>query len=75
MVKAPPSTPFKMPEPDLLLEFLIIPLDAPAQFGSVDEVAERDVFRKGGEPAFVGSSSPSGHSTNSHSFIGFFRRS
>ena len=30
MVEATPSPPFEMPEPDLLLQFLIIALDAPA---------------------------------------------
>jgi hypothetical protein len=30
MMKAAPAPPFKMPEPDLLLEFLIVALDAPA---------------------------------------------
>jgi hypothetical protein len=29
-MKAAPAPPFKMPEPDLLLEFLIAALDAPA---------------------------------------------
>src|SRR5580658_11048482 len=52
MVEAPPSAPFEMPEPDLLLELLIIALDAPAQLGGVDQIAERDVFRKGREPIF-----------------------
>ena len=46
MVKATPSAPFKMPEPDLLLEFLIIALDTPTQLGGIDQIAERDVFRK-----------------------------
>ena len=30
MVEATPSAPFEMPEPDLLLQLLIIALDAPA---------------------------------------------
>src|SRR6266404_765221 len=52
MVEATPSAPFKMPEPDLLLEFLIIALDTPAQLGGIDQIAERDVFRKCLEPVF-----------------------
>jgi hypothetical protein len=32
-MKAAPSAPFEMPESDLLLEFLIVALDAPAQLG------------------------------------------
>ena len=31
MVEATPSPPFEMPEPDLLLQLLIIALDAPLQ--------------------------------------------
>jgi hypothetical protein len=46
MVEATPSAPFKMPEPDLLLEFLIIALDTPAQLGGIDQIAERNAFRK-----------------------------
>jgi len=34
MESAPP-TPLEMPEPDLLLEFLIVAFDAPAQLGDV----------------------------------------
>ena len=41
-----------MPEPDLLLELLIVALDAPAQLGEVDQPAEGDVFGKGREPVF-----------------------
>jgi hypothetical protein len=51
-MEATPSTPFKMPEPDLLLELLIIALDAPAQFGALDEIAEAGLFGQGGEPVF-----------------------
>ena len=52
MMKASPPTPFKMSEPELLLELLIVALDAPAQLGGVDQSAEGDVFRKGREPVF-----------------------
>src|SRR3989442_313555 len=41
MVEATPSASFIVPEPDLLLEFLIVALDPPAQFGDVDQIAER----------------------------------
>jgi hypothetical protein len=51
-MEAAPPTPFKMAEPKLLLKLLIVALDAPAQFGDVDQPAERDVFRKGREPVF-----------------------
>src|SRR5580693_10118319 len=52
MVEATPSPPFKMPEPDLLLEFLIIALDAPAQLGGIDQIAECDAARQGRKPIF-----------------------
>src|SRR5713226_2498606 len=41
-----------MPAPDLLLEFLIVALDAPAQLGNIDQLAERNVFRKVRQPIF-----------------------
>src|SRR6202163_4174081 len=40
MVEAAPSAPFIMAEPDLLLEFLIVALDAPAQLGEIDQRPE-----------------------------------
>ena len=52
VMEAAPPTPFKMAESKLLLKLLIVALDAPAQFGDVDQPAERDVFRKGREPVF-----------------------
>jgi hypothetical protein len=67
MMEAAPPTPFKMSEPELLLELLIVALDTPAQLGGVDQPAEGDVFRKVESQYLVGSSSPSGHSINSHS--------
>jgi hypothetical protein len=44
MVEATPSPPFEMAEPDLLLELLVISLDAPAQLGG-DGLARRDGSR------------------------------
>src|SRR5258707_10936306 len=52
MVKSAPPAPFEMSEPDLLLELLIIALDAPAQLGGVDQTAEGDFFWKSREPIF-----------------------
>ena len=40
-------TSLEMPEPDLLLEFLIIAFDAPAQLCNIDQTMEGDAFRKG----------------------------
>ena len=36
----------------VLLELLVIPLDAPAELGLVDEVSQRRILRQGGEPIF-----------------------
>jgi hypothetical protein len=52
MVEAAPSPSFKMSQPDLLLEFLIVAFDPPAQLGNVDEPTKRDVFRKRRQPIF-----------------------
>src|SRR5882757_1496462 len=49
MEAAPPAA-FEVPKPDFLLEFLIVPLDAPAQLGKVDELAEADVRRQRRQP-------------------------
>ena len=43
MMEAAPPAPFEVPKPDFLLEFLIVPLDTPAQLGKVDELAEADI--------------------------------
>ena len=40
MVEAAPTSPFEVAEPDLLLEVLVVALDAPAQFSDVDQLAE-----------------------------------
>src|SRR5215831_19553000 len=52
MVEAAPSPSFKMSQPDLLLEFLIVAFDPPSQLGNVDELTECDVFRKRRQPIF-----------------------
>ena len=44
VMEAAPSAAFEMPEPDLLLELLIVALDAPAQLGEVDQALKGDVF-------------------------------
>ena len=40
MMKAAPATTLEMIEPELVLEFLIIALDPPAQLGEADEVGD-----------------------------------
>ncbi len=52
MVEASPAPAFIMAQAKLLLEFLIIALDAPAQLGRVDEPVERRIGRQGGQPVF-----------------------
>jgi hypothetical protein len=37
MMEAAPSAPLEMPEPDLLLEFLVVALGTPAQLGGTRE--------------------------------------
>jgi hypothetical protein len=38
MMEASPASAFVVTEPDFLLEFLVVPFNAPAQLGEVDEV-------------------------------------
>src|SRR3977135_1205843 len=52
MVEAAPSSPFEMPEPDFLLEFLIVALDPPAHLGNINELPEGVVSWKRREPIF-----------------------
>ncbi len=51
-MEAPPTAAFEMSEPDLLLELLIVPLDAPAQLRRVDQIRKGNVLRKGRKPVF-----------------------
>src|SRR5260221_9690119 len=52
MMEAAPAASFKMPESHLLLELLIIALDAPAQLGQIDQTVEGNLFRQRREPVF-----------------------
>src|SRR5262245_25718373 len=54
VMEASPSAAFEMAEPHLLLEFLIVTLDAPAQLGEVDQTPESDALRERREPIFGG---------------------
>jgi hypothetical protein len=51
-MKAAPSASLELPQSNLLLELLIVALDAPAQFGDVDQAIEGDIVGKGREPVF-----------------------
>src|SRR5471030_499460 len=52
MVEPSPTLPFIVAKPDLLLELLVIALDAPTQLGQIDEAIESNVLGKGGNPVF-----------------------
>ena len=52
MVEAAPSAAFEMSEPDLLLEFLIVAFDAPAQIGNINKRCKLNAFWQGREPVF-----------------------
>jgi hypothetical protein len=49
-MEAAPAAPLIVPEPEFLLELLVVALDAPAQLGKADETVEGDVPRQGREP-------------------------
>ena len=52
VVKASPASTFIVIEAQFLLEFLIVALDPPAQFGSFDKGREGCIRRQGREPVF-----------------------
>src|SRR5436189_829581 len=57
MEAAPPAS-LEMIEAQLILEFLIVALDAPAQFGEADEPGEGGRRRQRREPVFRGLGGP-----------------
>ena len=54
VMEASPTSSLEVPEPELLFEFLVVALDAPAQLRERDEAVEGDVFRKGRKPELRG---------------------
>ena len=50
MMETAPSATFEVPETDLLLELLIVALDAPAQLGKLHQATESHLLREGREP-------------------------
>ena len=50
VMKTAPAPPFEMAEPDLLLEFAIIALDAPPSLGGGHQLSPRGVLGQGGQP-------------------------
>jgi hypothetical protein len=59
-MESPPSSPFEMPEPDFLFEFLTIALDTPTQLRQIYQTGEARSFGSVESKYFVGSSSRSG---------------
>jgi hypothetical protein len=49
-MEAPPSTAFEVSQPHLLLELLIVALNAPAQLGEVNQFGKGDFFGKRRQP-------------------------
>ena len=54
MVKSAPASSFKMTQSKFLFQLFIIAFNKPAVFGKVDEVSQRQVCGKSGEPVFCG---------------------
>src|SRR5215510_14444299 len=50
VMEAAPPAPLEMIEPELILELLIVSLDAPAQLGEAHELRQRCRGRQGREP-------------------------
>ena len=67
VVEAAPPAPFIIPKAEFLLELLIIALDPPSQLCQINQAVERDILGQVENQYLVGSVSPSGHSTSSHS--------
>src|SRR6266536_5940161 len=54
VIEAAPAAALEMVEPELVLELLIVALDAPAQLGEADEVGERRRLRQRRQPILRG---------------------
>src|SRR6516225_8150899 len=54
MVEAAPASSLEVAKADLLFEFVVVALNAPAQLGGVDKLTETNVRRKRREPIFGG---------------------
>src|SRR4051812_37725715 len=54
VVEAAPAAALVVPQPDLLLELLVIPLDQPTCLRDMDQVLERGARRQGGQPVLGG---------------------
>src|SRR5215210_8381661 len=54
VVEAAPATPLVVPEPEFLLELLIVAFDAPPELGQLDQALKANVLRQGREPVLGG---------------------
>src|SRR5215218_6564134 len=54
MVEAAPAAALVVPEPEFLLELLVVAFDAPPELGEFDQAREADVLRQGREPVLGG---------------------
>lgn len=52
MVKPAPVSPLVMPQPQLLLQFLVVSFDDPALLGHFDQVRQLGFLRQGRDPVF-----------------------
>src|SRR3989304_879180 len=59
MESAPPAA-FEVIQAELILEFLIIPLDSPAELGQADEGGDRHRLGQGRQPVLRGLGVPAG---------------
>ncbi|MBB5803540.1 hypothetical protein F4560_003308 [Saccharothrix ecbatanensis] len=57
--------PSKWSETEAVLEFAVVVLDAPTDLGDLDEIAQADVGREGGQPVVGALGAPVGHSASS----------
>ena len=54
MVEAAPAAALEVPEPEFLLELLVVAFDAPPELGELDQALEADILRQRREPVFGG---------------------
>ena len=52
MMEASPTSPLEVSKADFLLEFLVIPLDAPPKLYVINHASERDIFGKRSQRVF-----------------------
>src|SRR5690242_11737639 len=54
MVETAPAAALVVPQPEFLLELLVIAFDAPPELGEFDQAREADLLRQGREPVLGG---------------------